>query len=31
MDKPLVYETSNERSSRSEGTICPDDGTGIRI
>lgn len=27
MDRPLVYETSSERSNRSEGTIYPDGGT----
>lgn len=26
MDRPLVYETSSERSSRSEGAKCPDGG-----
>ena len=25
-DRPLVYETSSERSNRSEGTIYPDGG-----
>ena len=30
MDRPLVYETSNERSNRSEGAICPGDVTGKR-
>ena len=31
MDRPLVYETSSERSNRSEGAICPGDGIGIHI
>ena len=30
MDRPLVYETSSERSNRSKGAICPGDVTGKR-
>ena len=30
MDRPLVYETSSERSNRSKGAIYPGDVSGKR-
>ena len=31
MDRPLVYETSSERSNRSKGATCRSDATGRRV